>query len=675
MNKLLGFVIFIFATNAYAKDIGVVVSVGNMTELNSTDFQKKTCDQVYAIAHTVSESKTNVTCRTHDQNNFSDTELQAQKNTNDYHLRIILLAKNRLSLEITQWSRINNSDFKTLSQNFTDSPDSRITKEMALSRSIYNFILYAHNSEKIKTTFLMYGLEESNSIARDEKTDSFIDKKTGDPISISQAVARFETEAPSHLNYMRAGVEIAAQLAVGAIFYYKNISTNKLDFDYELLNGLKAKYITGKGIRFDDNDRLTNYLHEYAGYIYYQTARSNGASPLASFLIAFAGSAAWETFEYHEVFSINDQIMTPVGGYVTGEAFYQVSCSLLKNNNISSSAVGYILSPMLAVNHAIDKSKYGSRYATDSDCAKSRWSDINFYMGYENAQKSWKPSTLSTGFIGLKAEVINVPLYGKNGEGKGLIYGSPLNKILLEASNHGNRMDLKIIAQTAMTAYYSRIVTNDQDGKAMGYDFVAGIGSASTWNHRDALKKIVANDEIDSSKQLVPSDEDYFGTINILGPLVHLTTYYKGWRIRAEFAIYGDFALVKSYAIDQFIAQEGDDGLPAEIAKRGYYFGKGYTIMDSLSAEYGRLRISYSGQYSSESVIHGYSRNKKLVTRKDEFRDVYQTNRITLNLRLSKKISFELAEEQLLRSGSINGNYNKSENELRSMGALVYRFH
>ena len=202
-----------------------------------------------------------------------------------------------------------------------------------------NFFLYADNEQGYKAALIVAGVNESDEVDYDEKAQVFRDAKTNEPISINKAIELFEKKSPRKKNYLRTGIEIGVQLSAAMGIYYKNLVFNQQDFDYTLKSGLKGKYVTGDAILFDDNDKFSNYGHTYAGVMYYQTARSNGFNSLESALITLASSTIWETLEYHEVMSINDQILTPIGGYVIGEATYQVACALISKNHAGQTSL------------------------------------------------------------------------------------------------------------------------------------------------------------------------------------------------------------------------------------------------------------------------------------------------------------------------------------------------
>lgn len=77
---------------------------------------------------------------------------------------------------------------------------------------------------------------------------------------------------------------------------------------------------------FDKDNAIFNYvLHPYAGAAYYMSARSQGFNFWQSALYSFAISTFfWEygIEAFNEIPSINDLIITPMGGMLLGEAFY-----------------------------------------------------------------------------------------------------------------------------------------------------------------------------------------------------------------------------------------------------------------------------------------------------------------------------------------------------------------
>lgn len=77
---------------------------------------------------------------------------------------------------------------------------------------------------------------------------------------------------------------------------------------------------------FDKDNAIFNYvLHPYAGAAYYMSARSQGFNLWQSWLYSFAVSTFfWEygIEAFNEIPSINDLIITPMGGLILGEAFY-----------------------------------------------------------------------------------------------------------------------------------------------------------------------------------------------------------------------------------------------------------------------------------------------------------------------------------------------------------------
>ncbi len=638
----------------------VLVSVGDIQDNKNKEWKKKTCLQVYTIANQISENGTNVTCREFSTERFLDQDLDKLSASFDYHLRITKNQDSSLSMDITNWKRKHESDFKSVGWDFKDSKNSKVTKEEAMAKVLGNVFFFADNEKAYKGALLANGAFESSQVAYNEKQQIFIDKVTNTPVTVDQAITLFENESPRKKNYLRAGIEIGVQLSAAMAIYWKNQVFNQQDFDYSLGGGLKGKFITGDAILFDDNNKSTNYTHTYAGVMYYQTARSNGFNSLESALIGFASSTAWELLEYHEVLSINDQILTPVGGYVIGEAAYQLSCALLAKNSFAAKAIGYTINPALAFNHAYDKKFKGDKFAGQSDCKKPRWSDISLHVGLEKGQKSYEPSKNTDMFFGMDATIVNIENYDKEGKDGKMVYDTAMTKMLVEANGNQGLIDLRIVAQVVMAAYHEKNISRDKKGQLRGYDLLFGVGSGSTWHDSGDLEK--------------QPNEDFYGTVNILGATAHANIHYNGFNIRADFGLYGDFAMVKSYSLEKLKAQNDGDisNESSIIQKRGYYWGYGASAIASISISKGRFEVGYWGQHSTASSIN--ERNRIDATSGSVFSDTMHINRVYVRYSLTKNLKLQLSHEVNARSGSVNGGLKATGVERRTMGTLIYKF-
>lgn len=648
--------------SALSTSVKVLVSVGDLKDNAETSWKKSICHKVYAMANQVNTDGVHITCRSFDTASFKDEKLNSLQKDHSFHLRIMRTANDDVLVDATNWQRKHDSDFKSLAWKFNDVAHGKITKEQAFHKAMTNFFFYVANEKAFKAGLLVNGAAESTSIEYDPKKGLFLDKTTKEPLSIDKAVTQFENESEEKKNYLRAGIEVGTMLSAGMAIYYKHLVFNQQDFDYGFRDGIRKK-LNGEAILFDDNDKLSNYGHVYAGVLYYQVARANGFNSLESFLITFASSAAWEFLEYHEVFSINDQILTPVGGYIIGEASYQISCALLQKGT-AAKTLGYTINPGLAMNHAIDKALGNSKYASQEDCAKPRWSKISLFLGVEKSQNPHESQKNQNNIFGLEAEVATIPNYNKPGQTSQVIYDTALVKSLVEYGSGNGLGDLTVIAQVVAAAYNQKDLRVDERGQLEGYDVVLGIGSASTWRDRGGSFR--------------SESDDFYGTINILGASARANIFYKGMNIQAEFAFYGDFAMVKSWALEDFKSRNGgnlDDQLNV-TRKRGYYWGMGTTTLAALSIEKDSIKVGYNAQFSSATDISERHRQQEQIgpIRAASFKDSIVTHQIYVTFKITKNLSFRLAREIVRREGSANGIASKPGTERRTTGTLVYLF-
>jgi hypothetical protein len=80
-----------------------------------------------------------------------------------------------------------------------------------------------------------------------------------------------------------------------------------------------------KGWIVDTDDFWANQLmHPIHGNLSYNAARSTGLGFYESFGYSFFGSLLWEQFAEIQPPSVNDQVMTPAGGSLVGEALFRM---------------------------------------------------------------------------------------------------------------------------------------------------------------------------------------------------------------------------------------------------------------------------------------------------------------------------------------------------------------
>jgi hypothetical protein len=92
-----------------------------------------------------------------------------------------------------------------------------------------------------------------------------------------------------------------------------------------------SSHFNGEGHwNFDTDNMLVNQIgHPYMGNLIFNAARSSGLNFWWGLLYAETQSLIWELFFEVEGLSINDQITTPIGGAILGEALHRIAETIM----------------------------------------------------------------------------------------------------------------------------------------------------------------------------------------------------------------------------------------------------------------------------------------------------------------------------------------------------------
>ena len=259
-------------------------------------------------------------------------------------------------------------------------------------------------------------------------------------------------------------------IGVGAIWYWRHPAKNSWDLHFDWTDW-RAKMFSTRTIVFDDDLFATNALaHPFAGAIYYQIARGNGLSPLASFVASFLTSTAWEYLgEWDEKPSTNDLILTPAGGAVLGEATYRLGRMFAAGSPSMGNCLGALLfSPVATLNEA-RVCRSGDNQPTDDFGLPARtWHYLSFNLG--QAYFSFDGGAVGQALdLGLGVAIVDHRGYRRPGTGLGALSPGEWTELTWEnLISHGGLRGLEIHAGGVWWGRYYRnyaVPTRQRDGR------------------------------------------------------------------------------------------------------------------------------------------------------------------------------------------------------------------
>jgi len=440
----------------------------------------------------------------------------------------------------------------------------------------------------------------------------------------------------SDKHHLRTVLELTAVLGLTAALYYspEGRKRNENDWEYPFTwDTFRKKVFFDDTVRFDNNAADINLGHVGAGTAYYLIARSNGLNAAESFAYTFGASSLWEILgEIREVYSINDQVVTSVGGLVFGETLYQLGRYLRFGPKRSPlrNFLASVLDPATAFNGWLNGfSSFGERdkQGRAGGIRQGRFELYGATVFLEEAKES-----VGAAAVGLETEVRKIPRWERPGEARTFYSDTVLTATRIEYS--GNRKknpnDFLLRAKTIFGGFRLKDLSVGESGEGAGYDFLIGPASAL---HMQVVNR--------------PDGGGWIADFQVIGPALEAAFFYEGWRFRLSADLYGDFAMIQSKALKEFKRIYGSEGLAGIQQKEGdryYYYGLGLSESLGLSAAYGPVEIGAWLRRSDFRDIRGRDLLEEKITRRPNLWDT----QIEMELRAVLTLDEEWALEAYL---------------------------
>jgi len=416
-------------------------------------------------------------------------------------------------------------------------------------------------------------------------------------------------EAKPAMKVGRAFIEMGINMTVATLNYWNKYAKFIEDWQFELTwKDQKRKFFTSEGLRLDSNNMRLNWTHAWSGALYYNWARSNRLSPLASFLFASGGSLIWEYFaEFREVASINDNIFTAIGGPAIGEPLFQIADHFRSRPGFANRIACLLVDPLLAINDLLDGESRVPRLPTRG------WSDFRFSLGGKHGPVSPADNNSGHAALDLDLRLVTLPGYGQAGSGSGYSRQPIDNEFRISSSFNGRLVEeFSSYTRCVLSGWWWKNVRADASGALHGVEY--WLGAVTAWDFFQK-KPIVPYDGNDLGmidpwleREQPTRYSDKHSTVNLIGPAFHLTRYAGRLTARFDLEATLDFGMINSLAYNDYSADHDVWGVKTTLHNWGYYYSWGYSLGGRFDLRFGGLRAQAGIHYQLFRSIQGLDR-------------------------------------------------------------------
>lgn len=363
--------------------------------------------------------------------------------------------------------------------------------------------------------------------------------------------------------------------------------------------------------------------------------KNNGVHSLEIFLMSQAVGAQWDFFEYADVFKVNVDNLQPLTRYLLEEAQAQQKCALAEGSKMKNL------------------------------CKKKFWSQLTAQVGTKKGLASFNPAKNPTFIDNLSLEIIDLNDMKARGDKAKLLIDSVAIKLMAQKrTRHPNPWrELKAVARIVTTTYNQRKTSGAENGQVDSYDVKFDFSDA-------ALTE-------DEQEAHLEATQPIYGRIDFLGATAKANIMMQDYVVQVEFGIHGDVAMMKSYAVSEIGSAFNNSGIPGYVAKSQrdqYYWGYGTTTLAAVTATRNKIKFGYEWRTIKTSDLQIKELGQIDPYGRRDIEDNADSHKIFVRYRMTKNLSFQVALENISRTGSMRGVVPRSVSDNRVMGTLKFVF-
>lgn len=494
--------------------------------------------------------------------------------------------------------------------------------------------------------------------ARAQEADHrFLDLE-GNRRSVAHSYDRMFGPAAGTPKYARAAGETVLLLGIGWIWYAAKPGANSADWDFTDF----SDKIDPSAIRFDNNRFTTNMLlHPIAGSGYYGLARANSLSIPASLGYAFAASTIWEyLLEWREKVSINDMIMTPIGGMVLGECFVKLVeyvSSGPPRGTTARQAFRYTLGFPHALHDQLDEvPPHGDHMPSDALGFSSEYAH-DFRLGYEFAHGADDHDNSGIQHVlTAQTEIIALPGYLRPGKFQQVFaHGNFTEMSLRMGFSSRGLVDSDVWLRAAFLGYYVQDLVRTDVTDLRGHAYALSLASAFTHTQGRFL-----------------DSPDETGILHMAGPAI------EGWLTRSGLWFRGriegslDFAGLRPAALQSFRERNPEGTIKSVLETFGYDYYFGLSLRAQVLLTYRALELGQRVSYGVYDSVAGFDRFEERISRSAESTEQIAGYRAWLGAHV-RPFQLQLRFDTRIRTGTLEGQRSGRQEHLAGLG-LQLRF-